>query len=810
MQSAELHDRQTFEKVFELHQGVVDGYSLLLQKTEERDKPQNKAGARSLFSACLRKVPDYIQAEVEWRKSIDPDDETDVGAEVYEELENFGSMSGHGWPPLREVVRAHGFKLVHDIIRDRLVSVKTRAELANMPLQHGDTLDSERLALSLAHSLPLKRPFNSTSPLLDGCLASLEDASLWNKKLGSAGTRIRILDSLYSSGKLHITWLATKDMSRMLSESVRSLTSVDPSAGHGHITRFLEVIVTQVLKIKPSSDSSTEGKADLEGMKDLKIAHTCQPLLEATHKTIDSLLTVLTAMSIIFSKQDGDGANDQQDSSQTAAALVECLAMSILMQCHHESKAEVSQSGSESLFATRIKLSILTSALIISIEQGTAAHIKVQDIILGINIVSQQSDINHPTTEDLSNFICNLALCCGQSLSFDAQDILEDLVHSIMAKSDILLDQEKSFLQRLALETALVFAALSTSRKSRVFADKMEQTVKQHGRLSNVSQPKKQKLAQDVSKRGGFRWEEGLCEWIAATPFSSRKQRVTSDSQTSPLPAFVRERHVSSAKPLQDQSFSLLDDGFTDLNDSGYLSMQETPRQARHKTTALILASSPDVLNGEPQVSMPFRRAFQHPAAILARNEKSQLKLHGQKKGEKLAVQSHAPAASKMASASGRHSLLPRDDLAKLVATAQTTPLKPIMATKNLGYNLSPTVGLALPRQAKQASKNGKKASKGVMQTAASIETPTASTPPRTSSLLASTTRLSVDPGVDSDELALSCKKRPLQRPAANPPPRFVKNNSIAALKPALMTGRKSGGQVSKKQVLDESDDELG
>jgi hypothetical protein len=137
-QSIELQGRQNYERTFELHQGVTDGFSLLLQRTTSQDsvEPLQK-GASSLLSMCLRRVPDYICAEENWRKSIDEDDDTDVSAEVYEELEDLGSVRGHGWPGLREVVIAHGVSLVQEIIKDKLVSTETRAELARIPAKYG-------------------------------------------------------------------------------------------------------------------------------------------------------------------------------------------------------------------------------------------------------------------------------------------------------------------------------------------------------------------------------------------------------------------------------------------------------------------------------------------------------------------------------------------------------------------------------------------------------------------------------------------------------------------------------------------------
>ncbi|KAH0069274.1 hypothetical protein KCU66_g22991, partial [Aureobasidium melanogenum] len=173
-QSIELQGRQNYERTFELHQGVTDGFSLLLQRTNSTDLEQPaRKGVSSLLSMCLRRVPDYIRAEEDWRKSIDEDDDTDVSAEVYEELEDLGSVHGHGWSGLREVVIAHGMSLIHEIIRDKLVATETRAELAKIPAKYGLHKVSEDLLLAYVRSLPLKRPLSVDSRLFNGCLSSL-------------------------------------------------------------------------------------------------------------------------------------------------------------------------------------------------------------------------------------------------------------------------------------------------------------------------------------------------------------------------------------------------------------------------------------------------------------------------------------------------------------------------------------------------------------------------------------------------------------------------------------------------------------
>lgn len=802
-QSIELHDRQTFEKVFELNQGVVDGYSLLLQKTEPPESSRGKqTGACSLFSMCLRKVPDYIQAEGTWRKSLDPDDETDVCAEVYEELEEFGSMSNRGWPPLREIVRAHGFKLVQDIIREKLVSTKARAELANMPLLYDERLDSEKLVLAMAGSLVLKRPFNAAAPLFEGCLASLEDTALFCRESGSLDTRIRVLTDLFGSKRLHASWLATKDMSRMLSDAVRSLASGNGSADVSHIINFLEQIVMQALNTRQTTrPPPSVGAAESGGLKEesTKIIPASQSLSEAIYKTIDSLITVLTTMSIIFTRRDDHETSNRQNLSRRAVNLLQSLATSILVRCHDQHRK---QEDGESTSSTRIKLSIVASALITKIEadkrKSDVKLIGTNDLISGINIISQQhSDLHRTVTEKISSFVCNLALCCGQSLSFDAQDMLEDLVENLITHAETATVEATSFLHQLALESALGFAALVPSRKGKLFANKMEQTMGQSGPIvsKNLNQDQ---TAKTTGARGGFRWEEGLCEWIAATPFSSRKGRFSGnvDPPTWSLPVFATVHDDRTKISLQEQSV-FGSDAEPDLDDSGYCSAKETPQAKRRKSAGLsMLLSSPDVLalgHSSP------RRVSRNQDLLLTRNESKHLvEADG---NEKKKVRSNGLAIRKSRTMSRKST--PFED------SASNTTLPPKVSRSHIEDKQPQRA----KKKAERTPENGDILERNPRGKEVEIVQPPNKTiminiPPRIAA-----SELKKDKSVadnvsddDLDELAICCTKKPSRLSHANPKGR---STSTALRKIAPIKGRKARNLEPRKRILDESEDEL-
>jgi hypothetical protein len=551
-QSIELQGRQNYERTFELHQGVTDGFSLLLQRTTSQDSVEpSQKGASSLLSMCLRRVPDYICAEENWRKSIDEDDDTDVSAEVYEELEDLGSVRGHGWPGLREVVIAHGVSLVQEIIKDKLVSTETRAELARIPAKYGLYQASENLLLAYAQSLPLKRPLGVDSRLFNGCLLSLttiQPATAKNEVF------VRLLDALFSSERLKMSWLATRDMVTLSSGMIRALAS--QSGESRHILHFLQSRISQISGAElVRNDVKRQGP---EG------------------NTTVSIITVLTAIVLI--ERNTRDSNDSSDRCTTAETLLARLSVIVLTQL---AALEHDYSTSSSHQQRAVCFSLLASSMILSVEHTGRGReqmsLSKKDILQGM-VVSHGKGSPYRTqtiAERAASFLVDLSRCCGQSLHSDSQSYLEGLVRSILEESERGSDKEKTFLKQWAMESSLLSAKICDTRRSRTFLDDVEATMTQHKPLNVQSAGTTSYHIHAPSAEPVLRWEEGLCEWIVASPLRTRKSNK------------VASRDRSTSRSEQD----------SDLDDSGYLSeVKETPTLQRKGVNMSNMLASPDVL----------------------------------------------------------------------------------------------------------------------------------------------------------------------------------------------------------------------
>ncbi|KAI5211157.1 hypothetical protein E4T38_01665 [Aureobasidium subglaciale] len=543
-QSVELQGRQNYERTFELHQGVTDGFSLLLQRTTFTD-PDNlqRKGASSLLSMCIRKVPDYIQAEEDWRRSIDEDDDTDVSAEVYEELEDLGSVQGHGWSGLREVVIAHGLSLIHEIIKNKLVATETRAELARIPAKYGLHRASEVLLLAYTQSLPLKRPLSVDSRLFDGCLSGLttmQSVSAQNEVF------VRILDVLFTSGRLNLSWLAARDMVTLSSGMVCEA----------------ELKGSRARQQGPGSRSEIWTKLD-----------------KSLSSTTVSIITVLTAIVLI--ERDLHKLDGSRKGYPAAESLLTRLSITLLA-IMEASDPQLANQGTYHQQST-VCFAILTSSLVLGVKHDGTERNQIscqrKAILEGlINIHGNgTSDGVHTVVEHAAAFLVDLSRCCGQSLHSDSQSCLESLVRQILEESQHGPETEKSFLKQWAVESSLHSAKTYATQRSRLFLDDIETAMAQQKPLSLQDPDCDANGSLEPFAEQSLCWEEGLCEWIVASPLRAMNSRVAAGSMH-------KRRSMTSSSE-------------SDMDDSGYLSeVERTPAHRQKNARMSDLLASPDML----------------------------------------------------------------------------------------------------------------------------------------------------------------------------------------------------------------------
>lgn len=127
----------------EAQRNLVRAFDNLLIATSSASST-GRVGARSLMGACLRRVPDYIDLELEDLDEESKEDEN-ITSSIYSELESLGTNSDGGWSGLREVVRSHGLHHVRAAIDEGLVKDARISELIATCSKHSALLEADSL-----------------------------------------------------------------------------------------------------------------------------------------------------------------------------------------------------------------------------------------------------------------------------------------------------------------------------------------------------------------------------------------------------------------------------------------------------------------------------------------------------------------------------------------------------------------------------------------------------------------------------------------------------------------------------------------
>jgi hypothetical protein len=177
-------------------------------------------------------------------------------------------------------------------------------------------------------------------------------------------------------------------------------------------------------------------------------------------------------------------------------------------------------------------------------------------------------------------FVCNVAQHVSRFSEADEIESLLLTTSGFLSPPPECSNENRDLLSRLGLEIAFAFSQETGVDIDHRFADTIAANNKDNDLRTDIVQTPRRRI--QVS---GFKWEEGLCEWVAATPLPlNRGVRVNPDEQEDTL----NNKELPTSKQHD---------------------LYRTPR----KSQFLILPSSPDIIAaGEQQPE-------EHPIVILPR-----------------------------------------------------------------------------------------------------------------------------------------------------------------------------------------------
>ena len=473
----------------EAQRNLVRAFDNLLTATSSASATE-RVGARSLMGACLRRVPDYIDLELEDLDEEDQEDEN-ITSSIYSELESLGTNSGGGWSGLREIVRSHGLHHVRAAIHEGLIKETRISELVATSSKHGALLEADALL----------QTWISRDRLVKS--ARVDDSHIALARLAELRTThdapelfLRHHTDLVRSGLVHLNEIlrpGSAPLKDMISGLVRG---PDQDAA----LAYLEAAV----------------------IEDHTVNTTSLPVFSRLAGLLSSLALAQTG-----------GANST-NSELDLQMVVHRVATTIAEQRGGYKDATTDESHSASIarnYNNKIHPFVMASTLLQLTSQSNTPTFITSPLNAMINAITTHQNA-------FVKFAVNVAQHVHRFSDADELESLLITTSGLLAPPPECNDETRSTLNRLAFEIAFAYREQTgIDIDEHFFNGRLAAT--NGGPASNTAQTPRRRV--QVS---GYKWEEGLCEWVAATPLA----KPPTKSPTQPPPKQLLTPHKASNK----------------------------------------------------------------------------------------------------------------------------------------------------------------------------------------------------------------------------------------------------------------------
>ncbi len=472
--------------------------------------------SRSLFSMCLRSVPIHIKEE-EKRFAIEAEsmgqksafDTRVISTETYADLESLGT-SQTGWKHLKTVVRMHGLLAISDAIEQGLLDADIASALVMLCVQTSFLDEAETLLTSLLKSFVYPDPKSPQSHFRDDpTLLPLSTLEKFVKYTGRICYYHRQIANIITSGSLSITWLGTKHFASIWRSLFRSL-STDP------LDRDATAFMASVLPLLCRAQSPSFGEHDHSSSDD-------NSMLSILDTTLASVLTTLLAMSML-------SISHRNISQILKSAVIDCQIVSSELHSHGP-------------------VLIVLANLLGSVEVDEVAHF-LRQLVMFLGSKPHQFLNSSNLNDCIPSFVCSVARCCGRGFSGDGFEHLQIILERLMVFASLDNPESTGVLEQIVVKSAFLFADHFPDPKHLQYAQHIRAQMHRSFIQRNTTQSK-----DEARSETGFRWEEGINEWVMATPTTrlrsgQEKEFSPADSDSdleTPIPSGQKRRQSEIA-----------------------------------------------------------------------------------------------------------------------------------------------------------------------------------------------------------------------------------------------------------------------
>lgn len=489
-----------------LYESLLRALHSLLTATSE--PPPGSRANKSLMAMCLRKLPEYID-ELQYWEQRDAEEQgtkstlqdSKVSGEIYEEVVGILPAARNGCPQLRQLVRADGLRLIRTAMTENLLDYKFAVLLIKLCSKMKARSEAEGLLETLldlgvtcsgnaaqnAKDAVYPRPKCMDSTFEEGRkLAPLKALRDFAKESERPQFMLRQLSKLMSTQKLPLEWLSTNEFVSIWSGIVRTLSGNEIC--DDTVSFAIHTITTLASQVKKTAYSL---KAEPTNTRTLS-----QQTLLSTIATVATLpLLQYDTTSLLLHRK-------RQDDTSIMSQRVEQIMKSCIFEMGRQRKS------------TWITTVLDLGAFYASIPRiGTSGEKDASPIFTQTNNPGKDARQHR---EAATALICTLAQCMGRGASEASHNSLTRLLDRL----ETAVHGENAIPRGLRSDCAFFLAERTLDLRDLAFAESFNNEASEVG-LDAKTGPRQP--ASSPSAR--FRWDEGIAEWVTATPASAEKQQ---------------------------------------------------------------------------------------------------------------------------------------------------------------------------------------------------------------------------------------------------------------------------------------------
>lgn len=472
-------------------------------------------------------------------KIDDPANDDDIVSAVYSDLEELGSMTGAGWSPLKEVARVHGIVMISEAIEEGVIEPNEAGQLLSLCLTAGAFDEAQKILESTIKSqLAVGGHFSNRNDLpVHEAQKVSHSLNCFALRTGRHGFLYRQTAIMLESGVLPLDWISNSCMIPCWNGVIQSMTQDDEHVRSATVllqsslsqwykragTTPLPEVHDLRLRIRKSSH-----RPGLRSMASMRASKATDTELSFGHirdskyddaesglcSTVSSILTVFSAIGLL---KNSDLSPNLADASGISSMITHDLGVEVRQalelvtydaDCRHASN----------LVLERLRLSLMAAGMVNTTQNGFVE----QDCPSAFEHFRSLAELPNSgqTFSSAGSFLCAVARCCAAARSDDVFGFIQAIVDNltVCSKSGTSDEATRRLCGQIAIAAAFEFAESTSQPDHLNWALKVELAVS--GTVIAPSQPSFEKTpARGIKQsRNGYRWEEGICEWIAKTP----------------------------------------------------------------------------------------------------------------------------------------------------------------------------------------------------------------------------------------------------------------------------------------------------